>query len=95
MEEKKLQSDAELEQVVGGYSSDGWVTVTGLHKGFLALRTAPTYDYYNEIKGSESYNGDKLKITGGSTVGSDGETYIWVYNPRTGRSGWTNARSLR
>ncbi len=94
MDEKKLQ-DAELEQVSGGYSRDGWVTVTGLHKGFLALRTQAGYDYNNEIKGSESYNGDKLKITGGSTVGFDGETYIWVYNPRTGKSGWTNARYLR
>lgn len=95
MEEMKLQSDAELEQVAGGYSSDGWVTVTGLHKGFLALRSAPGYDRKNEIAGSESYNGDLLQITGGSTKGFDGETYLWVYNPRTGKSGWTNARYLR
>ena len=95
MEEKKVQSDAELEQVVGGYSSDGWVTVTGLHKGFLALRTAPTYDYNNEIKGSESYNGDTLQITGSRVKGYDGEDYIWVFNPRTGKSGYVNARYIR
>ena len=95
MAEIKLQSDAELEQVAGGYSRDGWVTVTGLHKGFLALRTAPGYDRANEIIGSESYNGDRLQVIGGSTVGFDGETYIQVYNPRTGKSGWTNARYIR
>ncbi len=94
MEEKKLQSDADLEKVSGGVGSDGWVTVTGLRAGFLALRTAPVYDYDNEIRGSESYNGDRLKIVGPTTVGSDGKTYVWVYNPRTGRSGWTNAHFL-
>ena len=93
MEEKKL-NDAELEAVAGGYSKDGWVTVTGLHAGFLALRSEAGYDRENEILGSESYNGDKLQITGGYTTGFDGETYVWVYNPRTERSGWTNARYL-
>lgn len=95
MSEMILQSEQELEQIAGGISNDGWATVTGLHKGFLALRTAPVYDYYNEIKGSESYNGDRLRITGSYTTGTDGETYVWVYNPRTGRSGWTNSRYLR
>ena len=86
MEETKLQ-DAELEKVAGGIDKDGWATVTGLHKGFLALRTQAGYDYYNEIKGSE--------ICGGYTTGFDGETYVWVYNPRTEKYGWTNARYLR
>ena len=94
MNESKI-NDSELEQVAGGNRSDGWVTVTGLHKGFLALRTEPVYDYNNEIRGSESYNGDKLQIVGGTTVGTDGETYVWVYNPRTGKIGWTNLRYLR
>ena len=94
MEETKML-DAELEKVAGGIDKDGWATVTGLHKGFLALRTQAGYDYYNEIKGSESYNGDRLKICGGCTTGFDGETYVWVYNPRTEKYGWTNARYLR
>ena len=82
MEETKLQ-DAELEKVAGGIDKDGWATVTGLHKGFLALRT------------QAGYNGDRLKICGGCTTGFDGETYVWVYNPRTEKYGWTNARYLR
>lgn len=94
MEQIKLQ-DSELEQVSGGIDKDGWATVTGLHKGFLALRTEAGYDYDNEIKGSESYNGDRLQIVGGTKVGFDGETYVWVYNPRTGKTGWANARYIR
>ena len=94
MEEKKL-NDAELEAVAGGYSKDGWVTVTGLHAGFLALRSEAGYDRENEILGSESYNGQVLQITGGYAPGSDGRTYVWVYNPRTGKSGWVNARYIR
>ena len=96
MDKMELKSDLELEQVAGGRGDkDGWCTVAGLHSGFLALRTAPVYDYNNEIRGSESYNGDRLKITGNYTMGTDGETYVWVFNPRTGMSGWTNARYLR
>ena len=95
MAEMEKKSDLELEGVAGGtLKLDDWVTVTGLRAGFLALRTQPGYDYNNEIKGSESYNGDKLRIAGGYTVGFDGKTYVWVYNPRTGRSGWTNAHYL-
>ena len=96
MAELEKKSDLELEDVVGGvFTVDQWVTVTGLRAGFLALRTQPGYDYNNEIKGSESYNGDLLQITGGYAVGFDGKTYVWVYNPRSGRSGWTNAHYLR
>ena len=96
MAELEKKSDLELEVVAGGvFQADQWVTVTGLRAGFLALRTQPCYDYNNEIKGSESYNGDLLRITGGYTVGSDGKTYVWVYNPRSGRSGWTNAHYLK
>ena len=90
MNEFKI-NDSELEQVAGGNRSDGWVTVTGLHKGFLALRTEPVYDYNNEIRGSESYNGDKLQIVGSYTYGPDGKLYVYVYNPRSGRSGWVNS----
>ena len=88
-------NEQELETVAGGFSAGTWVTVRGLQTGYLALRTAPNYDYANEIRGSESYNGQILQITGGYAVGFDGKTYVWVYNPRTGRSGWTNASFLR
>ena len=90
----------ELEQVAGGKELgqsrlSGWVTVAGLEKGYLALRTAPYYDSKNEILGSESYNGYTLLITGGYAWGADGRQYVWVYNPLTGMSGYTNASFLR
>ena len=87
--------DAELESVAGGITRDGWATVSGLQTGYLALRSRPGYDYGNEIRGSASHNGDSLQITGGSTTGFDGKTYVWVYNPRSGMSGWVNASFLR
>ena len=88
-------NDQELEEVAGGVTRDGWAIVSGLQTGYLALRSRAGYDYANEIRGSESYNGDSLQITGGSTVGPDGKTYVWVYNPRSQQSGWVNASFLR
>jgi len=94
MAELKTINDQELENVAGGAASGRWVTVNGLQTGYLALRTQPKYDYSNEIRGSESYNGQVLQITGGYATGADGKTYVWVYNPRSGMSGWTNAQFL-
>ena len=97
MAEINKMGEQELETVAGGNYGGGngsWVTVRGLQTGYLALRTTPTYDFSNEIRGSESYNGQPLQITGGYAYGSDGKTYVWVYNPRSGRSGWTNAAYL-
>lgn len=87
-------SSEQLEKVAGGVDMYGWATVYGLQTGYLALRTSPGYDFNNEIRGSESYNGDRLQITGSYTTGFDGRTYVWVYNPRSGRSGWVNAAFL-
>ena len=87
-------NEQELETVAGGFSAGTWVTVRGLQTGYLALRTAPNYDYANEIRGSESYNGQILQITGGYSAGPDGRTYVWGFNPRSGMSGWTNAQFL-
>lgn len=87
-------NEQDLEGVAGGYAPGTWVTVRGLQTGYLALRTQPNYDYANEIRGSESGNGQPLQITGGYAVGADGRTYVWVYNPRSGMSGWTNAAFL-
>ena len=87
-------NEQELETVAGGFSAGTWVTVRGLQTGYLALRTAPNYDYANEIRGSESYNGQILQITGGYSAGPDGRIYVWVFNPRSGMSGWTNAQFL-
>lgn len=87
-------NEQELEGIAGGVAPGTWVTVRGLQTGYLALRTAPNYDYSNEIHGSESGNGQTLQITGGFTTGPDGRTYVWVFNPRTGMCGWTNAAYL-
>lgn len=94
MAEMKKLNDQELEATAGGYGEGRWVTVNGLQTGYLALRRQPRYDYDNEIRGSESYNGQVLQITGGYTTGTDGRTYVWVYNPRSGASGWANAQYL-
>ena len=94
MAELEKMNDQELETIAGGFSAGQWVTVVGLKTGYLALRTQPTYDYNNEIRGSESYNGQVLQITGSCVQGPDGKVYVWVNNPRSGMSGWTNAQFL-
>jgi len=94
MADFEKMNEKELDKVAGGYGEGRWVQVAGLQTGYLAMRTRPCYDYNNEIRGSESYNGQMLQITGGFTPGSDGRTYAWVYNPRTGASGWANAQYL-
>ena len=68
-------NDQEVEKVAGGqskYAVDGWMTVCRLESGYLAMRTAPTYDYSNEIRGAELYNGDQVQIKGSKVQGSDG-----------------------
>lgn len=95
-EEKKL-NEQELEGVNGGYgyyNNNGWMTVCKLQSGYLAMRTKPTYDYSNEIRGCELYNGDQVQITGSYVGGSDGKTYVWVFSPKSGISGYVNAYYL-
>ena len=91
MAEFEKMNEQELESVAGGFSTGTWVTVSGLQTGYLALRTAPNYDYANEIRGSESYNGQILQITGGDRAGPDGRVYVWGFNPRSGMSGRAHA----
>ena len=95
MENMEKLNDQTLEDIAGGVTQSGWATVAGLQTGYLALRTRPVYDYNNEIRGSESYNGDSLQITGGYCTGTDGRSYVWVFNPRSGMSGWANSSFLR
>ena len=92
MKDMKNVNEQDLENVSGGYSYDsGWRMVMGLQSGYLAMRTYPSYDYSNEIRGCELYNGDTVQITGSWVQGSDGRTYVWVYSPKTGTSGYVNA----
>ena len=95
-DEIKKVNEAELEEVSGGHATGPgyWATVCGLQSGYLAIRTAPTYDYSNEIRGSELYNGDQVQINGGYTQGYDGRTYAYVYSPKTGVCGYVNSAFL-
>lgn len=91
-------NDQQLEDAAGGkhrYHDSNRRYVCNLHSGYLAMRTSPTYDYKNEIRGSELYNGDVVYIAGDYVSGYDGKTYVWVYSPKTGTYGYVNAGYLR
>ena len=62
----------------------GSLTVRNLQSGYLAVRTAPAFEYENEI--GKLYNGMAVQITGGYS----GNGYVWVYAPALGISGWVN-----
>ena len=68
-------------------SSGSWKTVY-VSSGYLALRTAPSYDSGNEI--GQLYTGDSVQLTGGAVSGS----YVQVYSPKIGSYGWVNAGFL-
>ena len=67
-------------------SGDGCHTVRV--DGYLALRSAPSYDASNEI--GRLYTGDIVQRTSSNTVGS----YIEVYSPKYGAYGYVNAGFL-
>ena len=96
VEELKKINETEVENVTGGneYNPNGYRTVCGLKTGWLAMRTAPTYDYSNEIRGSELYNGDEVILMGAPVAGSDGRTYIYVQSVKNGTQGYVNASFL-
>lgn len=54
--------------------------------GYLALRTAKAYDYYNEI--GKLYTGDTVEV-----ITKEG-TYWWVYAPSLGKHGYVNSEYL-
>ncbi len=56
-------------------------------KGYLALRSFPSYDASNEL--GALYTGDIVQVQEPSTA-----TYWWVYVPRLGMSGFVNAGCL-
>ena len=64
-----------------------WKTVR-VDSGYLALRDAPSYDSRDEI--GQLNNGDTVMVEGEC----DG-SYIYVYSPKYGTSGWVNAGFLR
>ena len=65
-------------------SGDGCHTVV-VNDGYLALRSAPTYDASNEL--AQLHTGDLVQRLNMNSVGS----YIEVYSPKYGISGYVNA----
>ena len=63
-----------------------WKTVY-VNSGYLALREAPTFEPGTEI--GQLYTGDTVRVDG-ECAGS----YIYVYSPKYGTSGWVNAGFL-
>ncbi len=69
-------------------SPDGYHTVV-VNSGYLALRSAPTYDASNEL--AQLHTGDLVERISPDTFGS----YIQVYSPKYGISGYVNAGFVR
>ena len=99
MTDIKKMNGQELENVAGGVAGfnygNGWRTVKNLQGGYLALRTAPSFNYENEVIHTGPKNGMLVQITG-NTVSGTGingvpATYVWVYSPDFGVSGYVNA----
>ena len=63
--------------------NSGWFTVNV--DGYLALRSAPSFDASNEI--GQLRTGDTVLVTGGQSAGS----YVWVYSPKYNTNGYVNA----
>ncbi len=87
-----------------GENSDASVSgtekeVANLQSGYLAVRTAPSAQYENEIQSTKLYNGDTVRVTGdrveGTTFGGCKAFYVWVYVPKTGVSGYVNEAFLK
>ena len=66
----------------------GTVKTVYVSEGFLALRTTPDYNAGNII--AQLYTGDTVQLIGGATSGS----YVQVYSPKAGTTGWVNAGFL-
>ena len=99
MADMEKLNEENLEEAAGGkhhyhtYSTNER-HVANLQSGYLAMRTEPNYDYNNEIRGCELYNGYTVYIEGDYVRGYDGRTYVWVYSPKHGRYGYVNASYL-
>ena len=70
----------------GGGGGGSYTTYTTyVSDGYLALRSAPAYDYSNEI--AKLYNGTKVQVAASDMTSS---SYWWVYVPSLGMSGYVN-----
>ena len=89
----------EIENISGGAGYGGNIKTVFVTSGYLAVRTAPAYRYENEIQSTKLYSGDRVEITGsyvqGTGINGARATYVWVFVPKTGVSGYVNAAYLR
>ena len=69
------------------YAPEGDVCKVRVNKGYLALRTYPSYEEWNEI--GELYTGDTVTVLDRS----NGQ-YWWVYSPKLGLEGYVNSDYL-
>lgn len=87
MSEMIKLNDQNLGSVAGGIGESGdpgwrWVRAN-VRTGYLALRSAPAYDYRNEI--AKIVNGTAFQIKPGQTSGK------YVYACLNGLEGWVNS----
>ena len=91
--------EKELEAVSGGVSKGSWATVCGVQWGYLAIRSAPAYDYNNGINHVGLHNNDRVQITGSYVQGTGFNgvraDYVWVYVPKFGISGYVDSAYIR
>ena len=66
----------------------GAVKTVSVSEGYLALRSATSYDAANEI--GQLRNGDTVTIQGGANG-----SYVMVYSPKYNANGWVNAGFLK
>lgn len=63
------------------------IKIVSVESGYLALRTAPAYDYSNEI--GKLYTGDVVYV-----ISYSSSDYWWVYSPLLGEQGYVNCHYL-
>ena len=95
MEDRKKfeMNEQELETAAGGTETNSLLHGTGYYmtvqveKNYLALRSEPEYRYENEI--AKLYTGDQVEF-----IRPYNDTYIYVFDPKTGQYGYTNCNYL-
>lgn len=99
MTDIRKMNEQEAAKVAGGVEGynygNGWRTVKNLQGGYLALRTAPSFNYENEIIHAGPKNGMLVQIVGetvkGTGINGVPTTYVRVYSPDFGITGLANA----
>lgn len=95
MEDRKKfeMNEQELETAAGGTETNSLLHGTGYYmtvqveKNYLALRSEPEYRYENEI--AKLYTGDQVEF-----IRPYNDTYVYVFDPKTGQYGYTNCNYL-